>query len=407
MLMSQEDSHRPSRSEGSEDGFRHSRTRSLIGAPSALRNLEEVDEHGAPSHSGGAPDEILATPSNGSTTSSTNLYSSSSGRPASRHTKATSVDSTHGPLSSRKSEDSFMSSQSHGPHSGTGWSPTTTRSTGFNIDDYISSDDESFTTEKRHRRPTGDGEEELLFKNAFNGALPGLLEPADDGACPAPVVKLRRSLSGVRQETAEAPGWRASNDELVAPDVDDRRVSVDREMPMTLLRHVRSGPEDGNLGTFGRRSRRSTQESATRPVVADEWSVSSNMMYDNMPSPTRNQKRLSALGTLHGRSQDSGISFDGPNRPEFRRQLSNNNDSLKAGPTIREECEKLDHAAAIKLWKEAKMKKRAADARTIRERRMTRAFGDLEEDIAAMLKAQSEMEDLERRGRTLSRAAGA
>lgn len=403
MLTGQEDSHRPTRSEGSEDSFRHSRTKSVISAPSALRNLVEVDEHGAPAHSGGTGDETLATPSNGSTTSSTNLYSGgSSGRPASRHTKATSVDSTNGPPSSRKSEDSFLSSQSRGQQSGTGWSPTTTRSTGFNIDDYISSDEESFTTEKTRRRPTADGEEELLFKNAFNGALPGLLESAEDGACPAPVVRMRRSRSNVKQEIAAARDWQPSNDELVAPDMDDRRVSVDREMPMTLLRHVRSGPDDGNLGTFGRRSRKVSQETVSKPAVADEWS--SNIMYDNMPSPTRNQKRLSALGTLHGRGQDSAIFFDGPNSPDFMRHGSHNNELVKVGATIREEGEKLDHAAAIRLWKEAKMKKRAEDARFVRERRMTRAFGDLEEDIAAMLRAQSEVEELERRGRTLSRA---
>lgn len=78
------------------------------------------------------------------------------------------------------------------------------------------------------------------------------------------------------------------------------------------------------------------------------------------------------------------------------------NDSPSAGFMIPEEGDKLDHSVAMRLWKEAKSKKRADDARTIRERRMTRAFGELEEDIAAMLKAQTEMEELER-GRQLTR----
>lgn len=386
-----------------------------MSAPSGLRNLLEVDEHGAPAHTGGAYDWAIATPSNGSTASSTNIYSGGSGRPASRHTKATSVDSTQEPTFSRKSEDSFLSAQSHGPQSGIGWSPATTRSTGFNIDDYISSDEDSFTTEKRRRRPTSDGEEELLFKDGFNGTLPGLLEPAADSSCPAPVVRLKRSRNQeeidaaeppiIAQERAEARGWQDADGDSAAAEIEDDRVSVDREMPMTLLRHVRSSPEDGNLGTFGRRSRRATQETAFRPAAEDEWAISSNMMYDNMPSPTRNQKRLSALGTLYGRSLDSGIAFDGSNSPDFLRHGTSNYESLNSGGTIREESEKLDHAAAIRLWKEAKMKKRASDARTIRERRMTRAFGDLEEDIAAMLRAQSEAEEFER-GRTLNRAGG-
>lgn len=367
----------------------------------------------------GNRDWTMATPSNGSTTSSSNLYASSSGRPVSRHTKATSVDSTsHAPSSSRKSEDSIMSAPYHGQQSGATWSPATTRSTGFNIDDYISSDEESFTTEKRHQRPTADGEEELLWKNGFNGALPGLLEPMDD-ICPAPVVRLTRSQSRERPATSHAAPTQRSGERRPSAArrmVDDDQISMDRDMPGTLLRHVRSGPEDGNLGTFGRRTKKPMRDHVVAvPTPSsgteEEWATpSETMTYENKnmaTSPPRgyfNQKRLSALGTLHGRSLDLGVVSsplsDAASFPAASSSISGR--ELAAPATIPEAAEKLDHAAAIRLRKEAKARKRAEEARSAREKRMTRAFGDLEEDIAAMLMAQGEAAELGR-GRKLSR----
>lgn len=379
-----------------------------MGAPSVLRNLLEEDEMGMSARFSGNRDWALETPSNGSTASSSNLYSSSSGRPVSRHTKATSVDSTsHAPSSSRKSEDSFMSGPYHGQQSGATWSPATTRSTGFNIDDYISSDDESFTTEKRRQRPTADGEEDLLFKNGFNGALPGLLEPMDD-ICPAPVVRLTRGQSRERPATAHAPTtWKSEAERASAAaarrTMDDDQISLDLDRPAKLLRQVRSGPEDGNLGTFGRRTKKPVRDHAvtsTPSSGAEEWATPSEIMCENnnnrTTSPPRgyfNQKRLSALGTLHGRGADLGL-------PAASAAAAGGREPAPA--TIPEAAEKIDHAAAIRLRKEAKARKRAEEARSAREKRMTRAFGDLEEDIAAMLMAQGEAAELGR-GRQLMR----
>lgn len=355
--------------------------------------------------------------SNGSTSSSSNIYSGGSGRPASRHTKATSIDSTHQPLSSRKSEDSFLST-SHDQHgTSTSWSPTTTRSTGFNIDDYISSDDESFTTEKRHCRPTAQGEEDLLFKGGYgiNGALPGLLEPIDNGPCPAPVVRFRRTESEDRQATTQHD---AQADDPDAANSEDDRASVDRDLPVTLLRHVRSSAEQGTQGTFGRRARGSSgQTRRYSGLIAPtgeygEVSLTSGKtmttvgkgMYDEMPVPCRNQKRLSALGTLHGRNTDVSDALEDQKSTNDVRSNSDK-EMPKMEDTIKEEVEKVDHTAAIKLRKEAKARKRAEDAKLTRERRLTRAFGPLEDDFADALTTQNEPEDLER-GRTLVKSEG-
>lgn len=401
-------SHHHSRSNSSEDGFnyRNSRTKSLMSAPSGLRNLLEIDEQNVPDRSGTSHDWNRAVSSNGSTSSSSNIYSGGSGRPASRHTKATSIDSTHQPLSSRKSEDSFLST-SHDQHgTSTSWSPTTTRSTGFNIDDYISSDDEPFPTEKRRGRPAGEGEEELLFKGGYgiNGALPGLLEPIDDGACPAPVVRFRRTGFEERQETTQHDEEADDPDDATS---EDDRVSVDRDLPVTLLGDVRSSVENGTQGTFGRRSRGSSGQTSKKSVsttpTGEQGDTSSlgsaktttagNGMYDEMPAPCRNQKRLSALGTLHGRSPDS-TNASGDQKATHVPKIQD---------TIKEENEKVDHSTAIRQRKESKARKRALGAKSSRERRMTRAFGPLEGGGVDATTTQDEANDPER-GRPLTRA---
>lgn len=247
--------------------------------------------------------------------------------------------------------------------------------------------------EKRRQRPTGEGEEELLFKMGYgvNGAaLPGLL---DDGACPAPVIPMRN-----RPTKAEEPQSHFSEDEDGDDDEEedddddiyeearegfeeDDAASEDRELPMTLLRHVRSNPnERGGLGTFGRRSRRPVVGPAKAEEAADgsrrrsaNFHGDRGSVYATMDAPTyRGQKRLSALGTLHGRNEQDMLMALLP-------------------VAIREEeeaaaaAQKVDLATAMRLRKEAKARKRAEGASSLREKRMTRAFGGGEEEVAAVL----------------------
>lgn len=417
VLLTRSGSHRPSRSTSSEDGFRFSRTKSLMlsGAPSGLRNLLEIEERDVPLHSSGHRDWSLATPSNGSITSSSHAYSGGSGggRPGSRHTKATSVDSDHhsDPLS-RKSDDSFRSAlTSHEPGSA-GWSPTD-----FNIDDYLSSDEESFdgieVRPKRSRRAKAEGEEELLFRGAlgFNGALPGLLAPIGEDACPPPVVSRFRST----------PSWERSPVEEEEDEEDeDDKVSMDRDMPVTLipmLRHTRSTPDTLNLGTFGRMGTKSVADvlrlaaeerdraAGIIPATATTNNKETTRPLHETPAPHRHQKHLSALGTPHGRTLGSATSLENLNNlGGFTRSGSKTRVAASVdGDTIEEEIEKLDHPAAVRLWRSAKARKRAKDAESIREKRLTSAFGGGE--VAAALKARENVggREVVRRGRTLVR----
>ncbi|KAK4193858.1 hypothetical protein QBC35DRAFT_8014 [Podospora australis] len=63
--------------------------------------------------------------------------------------------------------------------------PSTPRSDDFNIDDYLSSDDDESVLGDGRKRPTGEGEEDLLFKDieGYGGGglqLPGLFDPFPD-----------------------------------------------------------------------------------------------------------------------------------------------------------------------------------------------------------------------------------
>lgn len=382
----------------------HPRTMSLgiPPVPSGLKNIVEIEGQTTHPRSESGRDWELTPSNEGSASSAYNpSYSESSARPQSRHTKATSIDSTHGPPSSRKSEESYRS-RSHGNYGNSpGWSPATTQSTVFNIDDYVSSDDESFTTEKKAGQPTGEGEEDLLFKPSFGitgAALPGLSESIND--TPSPLMQDSHSIQTTGECILE------DDDDSVGPlDIEDDRVSVDRDLPMTLLRHNKSIPEaEAGTGTFGRRSRMVRQASRktmaiaptgvseyfTPPTTGGEFGV-----YEELLAPQRGLKRLSAFGTLNGRNFLSMDNLNG--------KFNERNDSMTNEP-IKEELEKADYVAAIRLRKESKARKRAEDSKVIQERRMTRAFGNLQSEINAFLDTQGEGEPDElERGRTRER----
>ncbi|KAJ4390586.1 hypothetical protein N0V93_004182 [Gnomoniopsis smithogilvyi] len=407
-------SHRHSRSNSSGNSHKHQRPKSLLTRPSGLTNLVEADGPTDQPHSNGTQDWALVTTSTGSASSSSNgLFSGASGsmRPVSRHTKATSVDSIPRPLS-------FQSglSASIGQSAG-GWSPSTTRSTVFNIDDYVSSDDDSFTTKKR---PTGEGEEELLFKGGYGAtgaALPGLLE-SPMRASPLRVVGFHGAgpLMSPSQLTEE--GTEAEDGEGAAegPDIDDSRRQYNPNSPFTQLRHKQGRAELDNFRTYGKQSARpraqsnmtpswlpsddwvrpgSRHEQTKRPATSHASTTSNTAIYDpDLRPPCRGQTRLSALGTLQGQDfVDPADSFR-VERPKSR-ELGTS--------AIREE---IDPTVALRLRKEAKARKREDEARTIRERRMTRAFGRLDEEkLAALQQAQGEEveeeeAEMENRGRT-------
>ncbi|KAF3767832.1 hypothetical protein M406DRAFT_350763 [Cryphonectria parasitica EP155] len=414
-------SHLHSRSNSSDDLYARARTKER---PSALRVFTRGDEHSVPFGTSHVREWESSTPCNSmSTSSASNVYSGSSIRPTSRHTHATSVDSTP-QQSLRKSEDSFLS-ESQGQHgiSTKEWSPATTKATGFNIDDYISSDDEDFDTTVR--RPSAAGEEDLLFDSSFGftgAVLPGLMEPMDYGSCPSPTVRYDRCKADSPIEEEDESGEQ-DTDTAYTADIEDDRTSAHRDPPFTSLRQVRRKYSNGNMGTFGRKSARpivlghtdkgsvmSTSVDGRRSSQAEDGqhrtlrrSSSDLGVYDRGPATCRGQSRLSALGTLHARNIDSAVSLgepqDGANASGGARE------AVKTADTIREETGKVDHATAMRLRKEGKARKRAQDAQNLRNKRMTMAFGVVEDDAAAVAGPQAETDEPDR-GRSLVRRSG-
>ncbi|KAK3688606.1 hypothetical protein B0T22DRAFT_159087 [Podospora appendiculata] len=138
-------------------------TRSLTAASTHPNtSLDDVTEH-SPLRTR----SLRAWSSSSATPTASDASSNSFQRPQSRHTANTSVDLSNASASLKASS-----------HSSFAASPNTPKSANFNIDDYISSDDDSFTT--AHRAAGAEGEEDLLFSDAGYGAngfqLPGLFD---------------------------------------------------------------------------------------------------------------------------------------------------------------------------------------------------------------------------------------
>lgn len=285
----------------------------------------------------------------------------------------------------------------------------------FNIYDYISSDDESFTTEKKPRKPDAEGEEDLLFKAGYGttgAALPGLLEGADYEPCPSPIIKdsrTRQSSSTFSEDYDDEK----DPDAAEPADIEDDRISVDRDLPKTFLRHTKTFLEQ-EKGTLGRGRRRSTGRAVvnrTMPTAAvnseanrmsedDEYhtppaSAGGIYMYDEEPTLRRGLQRLSAFGTWHGRNFTATDFMDDDNDLDNSADTSavlllSNKEDLKKEATTHE---KVDVSAAVRLRKAAKAQKRAEEAKSNRQKRMTRTFGNLEQEIAALLRMQNQDDD--------------
>lgn len=325
---------------------------------------------------------------------------------------------------------------SNGQH-GSDWSPVTSRSKNFNIDDYVSSDEESFTTATKGARPTAEGEEDLLFKVGYGisgAALPGLEALGEENEYSA------GSIRNDRNNSVSSDGSVA-----VASSPKDNRFGADQNLSPTL-RHVRSDPEELYMSTFGRLVMRNLQ----RPSTANVWaakeedtnpavdlddesytpSISSSdsedprsdgdlgstvgslgrfppqrsessfsvysiggtvtttitggvkkmerETHDDMRAPRRGLKRLSALGTLYGRSMGSFGASD--RRP-----------TTASDSAAREETKMAD---IIRRRKEDKTRKRSDHGlRSSREKRMTEAFGRPDNDGIARLREHLKDDD--------------
>jgi len=161
-------------------------------------------------------------------------------RPQSRHTANTSIDLSHGAPSINKVP-------SHASlDSGTAMSPKTAKSGTFNIDDYLSSDDDSFV---EPRRPRGEGEEGLLFSESGYGAdgfqLPGLLDSLPKNSSP----RSKQMLQHARSSISLPPSYdydsfgRANGRRFIldtAADSDDETPHYPENMsPLRYLQHTK------------------------------------------------------------------------------------------------------------------------------------------------------------------------
>ncbi|KAG8166716.1 hypothetical protein KVR01_002405 [Diaporthe batatas] len=411
-------SHRHSRSNDSEDQIRYHRSQSLGFLSSPL----EADEQST-IQSGSIRNWSLSETSRSDTTGHSNVFSAASGRPHSRHTANTSLDS--------KSAESFMTAN-NGQH-GSDWSPVTNRSKNFNIDDYVSSDDDSFTTPEKKTRPTAEGEEDLLFKPGYGilgVALPGLEALGEED-----------EYSGIPTQDNRNDSVSSNDSAAVASSPKDTRLRVGTNNELSpTLRHVRSDPEELYMSTFGRLlmqglqrpstanvwepeeehqdqaehldgsytpsssstdsdepgARRSTVGSlggfrpgqrsgssfsvystggtVTTTITGGAKAVDHRDTYDDMRASRRGLKRLSALGTLYGRSMSSSFGSSDRRRP-----------TTASDGALREEMKASD---IIRRRKEDKTRKRSdgGGLKSIRERRLTEAFGRPGNDGIAMLK---------------------
>ncbi|KAK3323409.1 hypothetical protein B0T19DRAFT_203234 [Cercophora scortea] len=302
-------------------------TRSLTAASTHPNtSLDDVTEHSTL-----RTRSLRAWSSSSATPTASDVSSNSFQRPQSHHTANTSVDLSNASASLKASS-----------HSSCAASPNTPKSANFNIDDYISSDDDSFTT--AHRAAGAEGEEDLLFSDAGYGAngfqLPGLFDsltsPSRAGPQQPSLAQRHHSSPALsstgpsrRQMTYSGDSFgRAAGRRFVldtAADSDYYSDTVPEYNDDDGDDDIGDGDDDGDSIFDGAVSKitRSPQRGAT--------------------------KRLSALRVHGGGNGGGGARHSVPNC------------YYTTDEVIEEENEgKVDVAAAVRLRKEAKQRKRAA-----------------------------------------------
>ncbi|KAJ2898911.1 hypothetical protein MKZ38_003595 [Zalerion maritima] len=160
------------------------RTRaSLLASPATSERLDEIIYEQLPNKKS----EVRQWSISSTTTPPTTVSSAASMRPQSGHTPSTSLDAGQKPqymsgIAHKKLPSLNMSAANGRPYSVASASVHMPHSplsaiTNFNIDDYISSDDDESDPQGLWR-PRGEGEEELLFSDVGYGSmqLPGLLD---------------------------------------------------------------------------------------------------------------------------------------------------------------------------------------------------------------------------------------
>lgn len=284
-----------------------------------------------------------------STTPTTSDTSSNpSQRPQSRHTADTSVDlrtsfsaknSSHGSLPSAVGACSVA------------MSPKVVRSPAFNIDDYISSDDDDMTP----RRPRGEGEEDLLFQDTGYGMNGSLLPGLSDGM-PLPGLsssppQSQRHLYPPRTSSALSPGY---------------------------LQNAYGSPTFHSGSNSHMRPKRYIIDTAAH--YDDDVDGDDDYIYRDEPPPlpglspmrtsgqnARSMKRFNAVGKMYDSRPRSSSSSSYHHHSHHLHHHRGSEDVIEE----ERDMSKIDIAAAVRMRKEAKARKRA-DAAASKKRRPSR-----------------------------------
>ncbi|KAK0637327.1 hypothetical protein B0T17DRAFT_521375 [Bombardia bombarda] len=291
---------------------------------------------------------LRAWSTSSATVTTSDASSNSFQRPQSNHTANTSVDLSN---ASPSLKASYHGSQDSGKAVYTN-TPKSCKSSSFNMDDYLSSDDDSFTASPR---PNGGSEEGLLFSDNGYGAhglqLPGLFDSLTPASRPVSQDLLQRCRSSPTLSPGRGRSITYNGDSFGR--AAGRRLATDFDNCCSD-----TGCEEGGDDEYdnddedslydipdGRRHhyRRYYEEDG---VV--NKSTSSPLLRGAVGATPRNTRSLSAL-----QMSLNSINYASLWRPSVS----------YADEVIEEEREgKVDVAAAVKLRKEVKARKRAAAA---------------------------------------------
>ncbi|KAL1892496.1 hypothetical protein Sste5346_007006 [Sporothrix stenoceras] len=305
----------------------------IVTTPRPLSQPGEPQDH-TPGHTNSIRHWSMASTAPTISSSSSATY----GRPHSRHTTNTSIDlSTTGPPSTGDATSKGQSSQRSDAIKR---SLAALQSPMFNIDDYVSSDDDSFIASQAERSAS---EEDLLFNSGYGKMgiqLPGL---EDAFAVPAPI-------SLVRSPRMSAPKQN-----------EDFRRAFGEPPLMTKLALRQMASDDSLNSNPGQRRRLSSGVSGTANVRKSNSREELNAT--SSPVKRTETKRMSALlgssSTHHGSNGGALGSHSLLYNPRPNPRLAHG--SNVGGQVIEEErFEKVDVATAVRLRKEAKSKKRAS-----------------------------------------------
>jgi len=336
-----------------------------------------------------------ATPTAASDASSNPFH-----RPPSRQTADTSV--AGGPTSIKTGSNSSLID--HGvngtkyppPGSGPGWLPLqsspasndeiTPKSVNFNIDDYISSDEESFTTCQHRRASIDGGEEGLLFNNTGYGIdgtqLPGLMDPMPSAN--EPLDQRRRKLSAGSESFMLASA--SSSPKRTAMYFNDPSFGKgghngsgnagNRYRPQRYILDTAADDETedetdfrggGSLSGYEVDDDGSTKNNrrGTKKLSAILGSREQQLLHKQLQPPPLRQ-----LHSTTTAARAAIINSNGGSKNNTSNNNSTNGNAGGVASTIEEEKEEgkvTDIRAAIKLRKEDKARKRAAKGQGARE----------------------------------------